>query len=308
MKVKVYIIVLNYNTFEKSKVCIDSCLKQTGIEYKILLLDNHSTDDSLGKLRTIYGDQIDYFVNEDNYGFAKGNNIGVKYSRDQGAKYSFLLNSDTELIGNNLLCDLVSILESHVDCAVVAPTIYDVTKKGLYLHPNDSFYLKMLRVGNVIPQNVVVSENLELISEAHGSALIVDNDSFINVGGFPEHYFMYGEEGCFAKRILWSGKKIYWFKDYNQYILHHHDKTGNVAPWRLFLMGRNRGLEYWENRKGHRLWPLIYCIFYLCLLFQNKTNNYYLKGLSKAKELHNKKSTCFDIYNQAVEIKRNYVK
>lgn len=67
-------------------------------------------------------------------------------------------------------------------------------------------YLKFLRSGNS-HQNKRVNKYIETISEAQGSAIFVENEEFIKVGGFPSWYFMYGEESTFAKKILWDGKK-----------------------------------------------------------------------------------------------------
>lgn len=247
MKFRVSINILNYNTFEKSCICIDSCLKQKGVDYRILLVDNCSSDDSYLKLRALYGDKIQYLQTNHNYGFAKGNNISVYESLQSGYNVSLLLNSDTELIGQYLLRDLLDTMNSIMNCNVVSPVIFDVTHEGFVLHSNDSYYLKALRFFNVLPNNKEYGDFAEL-SEAHGSAMLVKNEEFLKVGGFPEHYFMYGEESTFAKKILWSGSIILGVKNSKNYILHHHDKSNKIEGWRLYLMARNRGLEYFENR------------------------------------------------------------
>lgn len=56
----VSINILNFNTFDKSCVCIDSCLKQHGVNYQVLLIDNASTDDSFLRLQQKYGDKLLY--------------------------------------------------------------------------------------------------------------------------------------------------------------------------------------------------------------------------------------------------------
>ncbi len=241
--------ILNYNTYNKTKVCIESCLKQIGVDFTIIVIDNKSTDDSLAKLKGEYLEKIVFLENEENYGFARGNNIGVRFASAHGVKYSLLLNSDTELVSEKILVNLVEIIKSNSRCAVVAPTIYNVTSKGLQLLNNDSKYLALLRKFHILPQLRRVSENIDTISEAHGSALMIKNSIFEEVGGFPEHYFMYCEESTFAKKIIWGGYDIFWFKSDTQYILHHHDKTGKVDKWRLYLMGRNRYLEYNDYKK-----------------------------------------------------------
>ena len=299
--------ILNYNTYDKSKVCIESCLKQLGVNFRILLIDNSSTDNSFELLKSEYGDRIDYLQNGYNYGFAKGNNLGVNYAASHKYKYSLLLNSDTELIGERLVEKLVSTMENNPGCAVVVPDIYDVTSNGLQPHNNDSFYLKLLRYFNVLPNNKIISKNLSSISEAHGSALLVDNDRFIEVGGFPEHYFMYGEESTFSKKILWRGYSLLWLHTGINYILHHHDKTTNVDSWRLFLMGRNRGLEFYQNRDRFNIWSIPYYLFFAKLLLTNTKNNaHYLKGLKDSRNLFSQHKSSEYIFKEGKNCKDNY--
>lgn len=303
----VSINILNYNTFEKSKVCIDSCLRQVGLKNRIILIDNASSDDSFMRLKTIYGDKIDYLQNGDNLGFAKGNNLGVKYSLENGYKYSLLLNSDTELIGETIVSNLHSVIEKNEKCAIVVPDVYDVTSKGPILHTNDSPYHKMLRFIGVLPWNKDFKEGISSVSEAHGCALMVNNKRFMEVGGFPEHYFMYGEESTFSKKIIWRGYSILWYHSGKQHILHHHDKTGVVDPWRLYLMGRNRGLEYYEYRDDFFLWRIIYWIFYLkMLIFNNTSNRHYIQGMKISSDIEEKHLPDETIFRMGKEIKNKY--
>lgn len=304
---KISINILNYNTFEKSRNCIESCLKQQGVKYEILLIDNCSTDGSLKKLKEYFGNKIKYLKNDENYGYAKGNNIGIAYCNKQGINYSLILNSDITLNGDSLLLKLTKTLQSIPDCAVVAPMIYNVTTKGLVLNQNDSSYLKLLRRFGIIPQNKRISNKLVTISEAQGSALMVDNKEFLAVGGFPEYYFMYGEEGCFAKNILWKGKKIVWMKDEQDYALHHHDKSGSIDAWRLYLMGRNRAFEYLENKNNHGTikWTIAFLLFLLKYGINNKKDAYVM-GVLNAKKMYKNNASIIDIYQDGVSSRNEW--
>ncbi|MEY8381165.1 glycosyltransferase family 2 protein [Ileibacterium valens] len=307
METKVSINILNYNTFEKSKKCIESCLKQKGIIYRIILIDNNSTDNSFQKLKDIFGTKIDYYQTGDNLGYAGGNNIGIRYCKERGYEYSLILNSDTTLVGNRLLQKMVKTLQQNKDCAVVAPQIYNVSNNGLILNENDSLYLKLLRMLKIIPENHKISKNLITISEAHGSALLVDNEHFINVGGFPEHFFMYGEESYFAKKVIWNNYLIIYLRDSDNYVLHHHDKSEKIDHWRLYLMGRNRYLEMAENKSHAPLkWPILFSIFKAKVMFETIHNSdlwWYLLGIKRAKKLAKKKANVGSYIQDALEIK-----
>lgn len=280
---KVSINILNYNTYENSCVCIDSCLKQIGVEYQILLIDNASTDDSFDRLKNKYKDRIQYLQTNMNYGYAGGNNYGVKYCKELGIPYALLLNSDTELVSNTLLADLVKIATLDENCAIVAPTIYEVRNKALVKYTNDYNYNRYLRKIGVLPPNRVISSNIETISEAHGSALLVNCQDFLQVGGFPAHYFMYCEESTLSKKLLWNKRDIIWYNSEKKYVLHHHDYTKQTYSWMLILGGRNRFFEYSENCKWQNLsWIILFQLLIfktLILSLTSRKNRYIVKGL-----------------------------
>lgn len=276
---RVAINVLHYNDYEKTRICVNSCLRYTTDQCVIIIIDNKSTNDSLSRLKEEYsGKKVLFLENDDNYGYAKGNNIGVKYAAELGCAYCMLLNNDTELIGNTMITDMLDIIENDTNCAIVAPLIYNVEQQGLVLINNDALYLKLLRIAGILPQIHVINVNREELSEAQGSALLVNCNKFITVGGFPEHYFMYGEESTFAKKIQWRNGKIIWYKNKDNYVLHHHDKSVKIDNWRLYLMGRNRAIEYMENkyRKSIR-WTLIYNAFFMYMIL--KKQDAYVAGM-----------------------------
>lgn len=291
---KVSINILNYNTFEKSKNCIESCLDQADIDYEILLIDNNSTDDSFIKLKEIFGNRISYLKNDNNFGYAKGNNIGIAYCFERGIRFSLILNSDITIVGKHLLKQLIEVISNNDNCAIAAPLIYNVSNSGQIFNQNDSTYLKLLRQFGIIPKNIKISDRLHTISEAQGSALLVDNEMFLRLGGFPEHFFMYGEEGYFSKKVLWDDKLIIWVKDKDNFVLHHHDKSKKIDAWRLYLMGRNRYLEMYENKSVHPIkWPLVFDMFELKMRFDSirkKDLKWYVLGVNNAKRLVNHNS------------------
>ena len=72
-------------------------MNSTYVNYKILVVDNGSNDGSVGYLKKLFKGKIDLIINSNNYGFSKGNNIGIKYALEHGSEYLFLINNDTIL-------------------------------------------------------------------------------------------------------------------------------------------------------------------------------------------------------------------
>jgi hypothetical protein len=62
--------------------------------------------------------------NDENYGFAKGNNIAIKYAlKNLNPEYIFLLNNDT-VVNPNFLTKMVQSAEENVNFGILGPLIY----------------------------------------------------------------------------------------------------------------------------------------------------------------------------------------
>lgn len=89
------VIILNYNGKGFLKDCVASVLKSDYPEFEVLLVDNASTDDSLGEVQAEFGSdaRLRIIRNPENMLFAGGNNAGIKEAKGD---YIVILNNDTE--------------------------------------------------------------------------------------------------------------------------------------------------------------------------------------------------------------------
>jgi len=86
------IIIINYNTFNITKQCIQSIIDNTrDVAYEIILVDNASTERNADVFKDIFP-QIKLIKSPENTGFAKGNNLGIEQALGE---IILLLNSDT---------------------------------------------------------------------------------------------------------------------------------------------------------------------------------------------------------------------
>jgi len=92
---RVSIIIVTYNNIDYTKMCIDSIFKYTAYpNYEVIIVDNNSTDGTREYLKKIEKEhkEVKIVLNDDNLGFAKANNIGIKVATGE---YIILLNNDT---------------------------------------------------------------------------------------------------------------------------------------------------------------------------------------------------------------------
>lgn len=128
---KIAIVILNYNTFDDTVICIDSVRKYTARDsYKIFIVDNASPDKSGTELTSKYEHDCDIEVitSSKNLGFSGGNNLGIQAALKENFEYIFLLNSDIILL-NDAFAYMQDILEHNDNVAVVGPSIFSPEKE-----------------------------------------------------------------------------------------------------------------------------------------------------------------------------------
>src|SRR3989344_7462391 len=92
-KVKLSVIIINYNTGGFLKVCLESLEKSLkGISCEVFVVDNNSSDESFSSVLGKFN--FNFLRQDENLGFAKANNLAIKKSKGE---YILLLNPDTKL-------------------------------------------------------------------------------------------------------------------------------------------------------------------------------------------------------------------
>lgn len=211
----VSIIIVNYNTKELTKNCIDSILEKThGIEYEIILIDNASSDGS--KDFFSQNKDIHFIPNQKNIGFGRANNIGIKVAK---GKYIFLLNSDTYLL-NNAIKEFFDYMENCSNNIAVAGTylkdknLKDNTSEVHYLYIGKILrntikpFLLQITKRNKIKVDKSDIQNDKFVEAVIGADMFIRKEAITQCGMFDENIFMYCEEIDLQKRFTDNGYKI----------------------------------------------------------------------------------------------------
>ena len=82
MKNDLSIIIVNYKSWDKLQLCLDSVLNQNQINLQIIIVDNFSNDNRLKDFKNRFK-QINWIENKNNLGFAKACNIGATLSESK---------------------------------------------------------------------------------------------------------------------------------------------------------------------------------------------------------------------------------
>ncbi len=127
---KLSIIIVNWNTGQQLKNCLESIAKAKKDNFelvKVIVVDNASSDDSISKIDGIIDFHLEIINNSENRGFAAACNQGTKNIYDD---YLLFLNPDTILSEDSLLKS-VAFLEkkNNENVGIVGIQLTDVKNK-----------------------------------------------------------------------------------------------------------------------------------------------------------------------------------
>lgn len=227
------IVIVNYNGEQFQNECIASLLESVYKDFKIIIVDNGSTDNSMQKLSDFKTDKIVTIYNKENLGVASGNNIGIKESISLGCEYTLLLNNDTVVEPDFLL----KLIETKKD--IVSPKI------NFYIDKNKIWFYggKFKKFKGTVKHFSYGKEKEKKISKckyAPTCCLLIKNSIFDKIGLFDERYFLYYDDVDFCYRLM-KNKINIWLC--NNSVIYHKvsmSSGGTASPMSVYYNNRNR--------------------------------------------------------------------
>jgi len=268
----VLIVVLNWNGIKDTEKCLDSLLKQTYTDFKILVVDNGSVDGSLERLRHIEkkNDNMSVVANKVNKGFAGGVNTGITYAINKGYEAVALFNNDA-MADENWLLELIKGL-SQKNTSIVT---------GLLLHENgktiDSTGDYYSTWGMPFPRNrgdeTAVSPESGYVFSGSGGATLYKTSLFKQIGLFDESFFAYYEDVDVSFRAQLAGHKVYFTNKAIAY--HKQGATSKKIPgFTVYQTFKNIPLLFIKNVPVGLLLPIgIRLLLLYTLFFGNAVKN-----------------------------------
>lgn len=221
---RTYIIIVNWNGWRDTIECLESLMLLEYPDFRIVVCDNGSEDDSILKLREwseitfgsglwqelsrtvtengggITGTRFTLVTNGENLGFAGGNNVGLRYALSCGdAEYCWLLNNDT-VVDAFALAAMVERMKEKPDAGMCGSTLREYDNRHKIQALGGAVYYKWFGIawhigrtisGDVLPDQVLVEKKMDYVV---GASLLVRSSYIIEVGLMAEDYFLYFEE------------------------------------------------------------------------------------------------------------------
>ena len=241
-------LILHYKNADVTEQCLDFLLNLDSQDSTMVVVDNASNNGSYESLLKKYGDnqRIHFIKNEENLGYAAGNNVGFRYAKESlGAEWIVLLNNDVVVEQKDFQRKVLEEYEKHsfylagpdivtpegnsqnpylTDC----PDKKTIRKK--LLHDYIVLFLMKIRLQQVLkkllhydgsifqPNEVGTIEDFHGV--LHGSCLIFSPDFIREFNGLYGGTFLYCEEEILCYILNRLGCRYSYLKSLR--VIHKH--------------------------------------------------------------------------------------
>ncbi len=237
-----------------------------------------------------YCDSLILIKNKENYGFAEGNNIGMRFSlKNLDPDYILLLNNDT-VVGKNSLDVLVKNGENNREIGILGPKIYFYDKPDVIWSAGCKISWKLSR-GIQIGTNELDQGQFDKqrkVEYVSGSAFLIKTEVIQRIGLMDEEYFLYFEETDWTLRANQAGYESLYVPTAQVWHKVSQSGGGMSKPTGLYYITRNRWIfmKKWAKRSDYAFFvvsqfvgALIIPIF-ISIYYKNKELFFiYYKGL-----------------------------
>ncbi|MEM9775948.1 MAG: glycosyltransferase family 2 protein [Chloroflexota bacterium] len=263
------IVIVSWNVSQLLKDCLHSIFQaRSDLNLQVIVVDSGSADDSCQMVRTAFP-QVELFDMQENVGFPKGNNIGIRAAVGRNI---LLLNPDT-VVTDSALQTMIAFLAENPTVGLVGPMLrfpngdiqssrrrLPTVQTGLF----ESTWLERFAPKSLLEAYYMSDKPNDQICEADwvmGAAMLATRQAVEQVGGMDEGYFMYSEELDWCKRIKTAGFKIFWLADAE--IIHHQGASSDQASTFRHINFNQAKLRYFRKYHGAVASGIIRCVLLL---------------------------------------------
>ena len=273
---KIGFVFTNYNNSHFTREVIYSLsLNEEWNNYCVVVVDNNSDEKDIDQLKKIQREypNIHLILNQENLGYFKGLNTGIKYLRSEEEKIDHIIIGNNDLIfPEGFIHSIYSNLNIIDNYAVISPNI--ITMDGVHQNPHvvekistfrelvyDLYYMNY-SIAVIITKIAAVTKAFtdrndeelfdvaQTIYQGCGACYILGPLFFSNFESLWAPTFLMGEELFLSKQLASKNLQIYY--EPSIIVNHHCHATINNIP----------NKKFWEiARESHRVYRKYVKIF-----------------------------------------------
>jgi GT2 family glycosyltransferase len=256
---RVSIVIPTWNAADLLSAALRSLRGQQYRNFEILVVDNGSTDRTVGMLQSEHP-TVRLIRFDENRGFAAATNAGIAAAHGE---IIVLMNNDTEA-DVLWLRALVDALDRHPEVGSCASKMLMFHERNTIDSAGDQLGIFASQIGHGMPDGLEFAKPRYVLS-ACGGAAAYRRSMLEEIGVMDERFFAYFEDLDLGVRARFAGYRCLYVPE--AVIYHHGSVTANKLPARKFyLLMRNSLFIFFQYMPFRRLalwgsavlvWPVI---------------------------------------------------
>lgn len=259
----VSIIIVNWNTRDILRGCLDSVYTQTqGIDFEVIVVDNASSDGSAEMVKQ-ESPQVILIANSENRGFAAANNQGMQIAK---GRYILLLNPDT-IILDGAIQKSVAFADKHPDIGVLGCQVWlneNEIQKTCFSFPTlCKALVQETGLLHMFPHSRIFGRtnygwwdrksemDVDVVS---GMFMLVRQEAIIEIGLMDEAYFVYAEETDWCFRFHKAGWRCVFTPTASIIHLDGGSKSTALIKNKMFVQMQKSMLIFHLKQQGRWSW------------------------------------------------------
>ena len=236
------VLIINYNGGSYLQMAVDSLAAQSFSDFETIIVDNDSTDGSMGTLDVSSLARTRVELLGRNSGFAEGNNIAAGFSSGQ---WLVLLNADA-VASPDWLLTLHDAIKSYPDCAMFASAQFSMDDPDILDGAGDGYTAWGFAWRGGYHRSATELPSLGETFAPCGASAAYRRETFLQHGGFDEQYFCFLEDVDLAFRMRLAGEYCLFLPDAS---VEHKGGglSGERSEFSVFHGARNRVWTYFGN-------------------------------------------------------------
>jgi GT2 family glycosyltransferase len=213
-------------------------------DYHLYLIDNSpsiETDELISRFVIKYPiADYTHIKNPENYGVAKGNNIGIKRSIQNNSDFVILLNNDIEFHQAFLLEEMVNCAIKKGEDMIIPKILFYGTRKIWMAGGEFINYKGTSRSIGKYDDDGNRYNNEGYFNYAPTCFMLISSKVFNTIGLMDESYFVYYDDNDFVMRATKKGFKIYYLPMLEVFHKVSISTGGHESLFSIYYLNRNR--------------------------------------------------------------------
>lgn len=264
----VYCVILNLNGGDWLLETLDSVTQMTYPNFKVMVVDNGSTDGSQQAIRSRYLEMV-LIENEKNLGFGEGNNVGIRYALDQGADWVLLLNNDI-LVDPSLLTELMQAGALGGKIGILGPKIYYQAEptKLWYAGGQINYFTGLTSHRGLREEDHGQYDRRQETDYVTGCALLIHREVLQEIGLFDAAYYpAYAEDADLCVRAKRAGYRILYVPQAKLWHKVSMSSGGGLTPLKTRLKVEHSLIFFKRYARWYHWITIPWCVGGVALVF-----------------------------------------